>query len=116
MGRPIKPRTVCSDIQRTFVPEEGRSERVIRLTVEEYETIRLIDYARLSQQECSDMMEVARTTVQAIYESARFKIADAFINQKTIVVKGGHYALCNHGSGVRHCLKNKNNRDQNPDA
>jgi predicted DNA-binding protein (UPF0251 family) len=107
MGRPIKPRTVCSDIERTFVPEGGKPERVIRLTVEEYETIRLIDYAGLSQLACADMMEVARTTVQAIYESARFKIADAFINQKTIVVKGGHYALCNHGAGVRHCLKNE---------
>ncbi len=116
MGRPIKPRTVCSDIERTFVPEDGTSERVIRLTVEEYETIRLIDYAKLSQQACSDMMEVARTTVQAIYESARFKIADAFINQKTIVVKGGHYALCNHDAGVRHCLKNKKNRNTETDA
>jgi uncharacterized protein len=113
MGRPIKPRTVCGEAVRTFVPAESGPGPVIRLSVEEYETIRLIDHERLSQAECADMMDVARTTVQAMYESARAKIADALINRKTIIVKGGHYTLCNHGTDVKHCLKNKE-KDNRP--
>lgn len=34
------------------------------LTLEEYETIRLLDKEGLSQEQCSDVMQVARTTVQ----------------------------------------------------
>lgn len=89
------------------MPGDGETSPGVQLTIEEYETIRLIDYHGLSQLECAEMMDVARTTVQAIYESARFKIADAFINRKTIFIKGGHYTLCNHGSEVKHCLKNE---------
>ncbi|MBN2300710.1 MAG: DUF134 domain-containing protein [Acholeplasmataceae bacterium] len=108
MGRSIKPRTVCSDQERSFIPASGTAKEEIQLTIEEYETIRLIDYARLSQLECSEMMNVARTTVQSIYETARYKLADALMHQKAIIIKGGNYTLCHHGHDVKHCAKNIN--------
>lgn len=108
MGRSIKPRTVCSDKEKSFIPASSDVYEVVHLTIEEYETIRLIDYAHLSQLECSEMMNVARTTVQAIYETARFKIADALMHQKGIIIKGGNYTLCHHGNDVKHCAKHIN--------
>jgi predicted DNA-binding protein (UPF0251 family) len=36
------------------------------MTVEEYETIRLIDLLGYMQEQCADQMHVARTTVQRI--------------------------------------------------
>ena len=42
-------------------------------------------------------MDISRTTVTEIYESARFKIADALINGKTLCVEGGNYRVCEGG-------------------
>ena len=107
MGRTIKPRTVCMEKDLAFIPKTGDDVTPIKVTMEEYETIRLIDYEGLSQIECAAMMEVSRSTVQSIYDSARYKISDALMNQKSIIIKGGHYQLCNHGKSVEHCAKNK---------
>ncbi|MGD9605835.1 MAG: DUF134 domain-containing protein [Bacilli bacterium] len=115
MGRLVKPRTVCCDQEKTFIPEAGLINDKVQLTIEEYETIRLIDYAKISQLECSLMMNVARTTVQAIYEVARFKIADALMHQKALVIKGGNYTLCHHGSEFKYCAKNNSSMKQTED-
>ncbi|MCD7882018.1 MAG: DUF134 domain-containing protein [Clostridiales bacterium] len=63
-----------------FLPamDGGEKEPVI-LTVDEYETIRLIDREGLSQEQCSRRMQVARTTAQKIYDTARKKLASAGI-------------------------------------
>lgn len=107
MGRAIIPRTVCSDIEKSFVPKGVSQKYAIQLSLEEYETIRLIDLEKLSQLECSQMINVSRTTVQTIYESARYKIAQALVYQKGILIKGGNYQLCQHDRNEKHCAKNQ---------
>jgi len=69
------------------------------MTADEFESIRLIDHLRFSQEECARQMNVARTTVQAIYESARGKLADALIGGKGIRIQGGSVELCPHARG-----------------
>ena len=97
MPRPIKCRKVCSLPKNDgFVPVsrcEGKDETVF-ITVDEYETIRLIDNENFSQEECGEYMKVARTTVQQIYTNARKKIAHALVNGLAIKIEGGDYRIC----------------------
>lgn len=51
----------------------------IPLNFEEYEAIKLCDYEILTHEEASVIMNVSRPTFTRIYESARRKIAKAFV-------------------------------------
>lgn len=64
------------------------------LALDEYEAIRLIDWEGLSQEQCSERMQVARTTAQKIYESARFKLSQALVEGLPLRIEGGAYRLC----------------------
>lgn len=70
----------------------GGSEPVV-LSVDEFEALRLIDLEGLNQEECARRMEVARTTVQAIYDRAREKVADFLVNARELRIAGGAYRL-----------------------
>ena len=115
MPRPKKCRRVC-DFPQTlaFLPEDRKtSGQAVILTVDEYETIRLIDKEGLSQEQCGDFMQVARTTVQQIYASARKKLADVLVDGLPLRIEGGDYRLCSGGSqacGCRNCYKQKFNQ------
>jgi predicted DNA-binding protein (UPF0251 family) len=66
----------------------------IVMSVDEYETIRLIDLEALTQEACAVQMNVARTTVQGIYNDARKKLADSLVNGRLLLIEGGDYRLC----------------------
>jgi predicted DNA-binding protein (UPF0251 family) len=88
MPRPRKWRHVCclpNNAEFGPVGERGEGSGVV-MTVDEYETIRLIDLMGFTQEECAAQMNVARTTVQGIYNEARRKIADALVNAKALVI------------------------------
>ena len=78
MPRPRKSRNVCHFPRSlSFSPSDSTGEVLpVILSVDEYETIRLIDHQGFSQEQCCAFMQVARTTVQQIYTSARRKLAD----------------------------------------
>lgn len=73
------------------------------LTVDEYEAIRLIDQQGFSQEECSSYMQVARTTVQMIYNTARKKIALALVEARPLRIEGGDYRLCDGSEAYCDC-------------
>ena len=64
------------------------------MTIDEYETIRLLDKEGYSQEQCAVSMQIARTTVQRIYEIARKKIADALIDGHPLRIEGGDFRIC----------------------
>ena len=97
MARPRKWRKVCSlPESNRFGPlgAEREPDKLISMTVDEYETIRLIDLEGFNQEECSEQMGVARTTVQGIYAEARIKLAQSLVNGKTLIIEGGEYRIC----------------------
>ena len=101
MPRPKKCRRVC-EIPQTlrFFPENPpEAAEPVTLTVEEYETIRLIDREGLSQEACGEIMQVARTTVQQIYANARKKLADVLVEGLPLRIAGGDYELCSGPDG-----------------
>jgi predicted DNA-binding protein (UPF0251 family) len=86
------------------IPPE--SDHVVVMTVDEYETIRLIDLVNLTQEACAEQMNIGRGTVQGIYTEARKKLADALINGKMLCIDGGEYKLCDsypNGCGIGCC-------------
>ncbi|NMA67502.1 MAG: DUF134 domain-containing protein [Clostridiaceae bacterium] len=115
MARPRKWRKVCCLPERNrFGPLDGNIDQksYIRMTVDEYETIRLIDLEGFTQEECSKQMNVARTTVQSIYAEARKKLAESLVNGKVLLIEGGEYRLCEGlGNGCgRGCHRRRRGR------
>lgn len=106
MARPRKWRRVCT-LPRTdeFGPADisKRTGESIVMTVEEFETVRLMDYEGLNQEECAGTMGVARSTVQRIYDDARKKIADSLVNCRILKIEGGDYRLCSDIGDKKSC-------------
>lgn len=96
MPRPVKRRKICCEpIVCEFIPIQTEQKDPVYLTMDEYETIRLIDKEGMSQEECSVQMQVARTTAQQIYNQARGKLAKALVEGRTLRIEGGVYEYCN---------------------
>lgn len=116
MPRPRKWRKVCClPDSNEFGPLDTpiQNDNVIYMTVDEYETIRLIDLEGLSQEECASQMHVARTTVQGIYQVARKKLAESLVNGKVLRIEGGDYKLC--GGSEEFCCRERNGCSKNFD-
>ena len=97
MPRPRKWRKVCClPENKRFGPLNTsiKQEHFVIMTVDEYETIRLIDLEGFTQEECADQMNIARTTVQRMYNDARIKLAESLVNGKVLIIEGGDYKLC----------------------
>ena len=113
MPRPRKWRKVCClPKNNRFGPlnKPGEAEQYLNMTVDEYETIRLIVLVGFTQEECAGQMNIDRTTVQGIYAEARRKVAQSLVNGKVLLIEGGEYRLCDasgQGCGGVGCRRNR---------
>ncbi len=99
MPRPCRCRRVCAEPAcRRFEPQTPGAPEPVVLNVDEYEVLRLVDFEQRTHEECARQMQVSRTTVTEIYERARFKLADALVNSRPLVIEGGRYRLCEEKS------------------
>lgn len=95
MARPTRCRRICTEpAYDSFRPEGYPAGGEIVMTLDEYETVRLIDFEKRTHEQCAGQMGISRTTVTEIYESARHKLADGMVNGKRLLIAGGHYRLC----------------------
>ena len=83
-----------------FVPADNVEAGAVQLTFDEFETIRLLDAEGLTQEKCAEKMGVARTTVTAMYDSARKKIAKVLVEGRSLVISGGNvrFSISQYGS------------------
>lgn len=96
MVRPRKYRQVkLPPFRQVYTPSGSRAEcpGEIILTLGEYEALRLADYESFSHEEGARYMEVSRSTFTRMIESAHKKIGTAFVEGKSIVIKGGNYNI-----------------------
>ena len=95
MPRPQRFRRICGmPRHRRFLPEDGYCQEAVLLSLDEYETIRLMDREGLTHEQCAEVMQVSRTTVTEIYAGARKKIAQAIVDGRPLVIGGGQVRLC----------------------
>ena len=85
--RAIQRRPNFSGFQPIGLQKPSKCEVIINF--EEYESIKLCDHELLTHHEASAMMNVSRPTFTRIYESARRKIAKAFVEGGNICIEGG---------------------------
>ena len=95
MPRPPRCRRICDAPQvDTFCPNGCGDSEPILLTLDEYEVIRLVDLEQQTHEQCAVQMDISRSTVQEIYESARRKIAACLVHGKPLHITGGNYRIC----------------------
>lgn len=97
MPRPRKWRKVCCLPENNlYGPLNASNDSgIINMSIEEYEAVRLIDLQGFMQEEAAEQMNIARATVQRIYNDARKKLAESLVNGKVLKIEGGDYMLCN---------------------
>ena len=117
MPRPFKWRRVCC------LPENNRygplnaaysDNGIVQMPVDEYEAIRLIDTEGYTQEQCAEHMNVSRSTIQSIYDSARKKLSDSLVYGKVLWIEGGEYRLCDgmsSGCGGGGCHRHRCGRN-----
>ena len=104
MPRPKRCRRICSEpLNSVFYPSVDNDLEGISLTLDEYEVIRLVDLEGYNHLECAKQMDISRSTVQEIYESARGKIASFIVYGRKLYIRGGNYQVCG-------CSKKKEGR------
>ncbi len=88
-----------------FFPSNGDFDLsdVVILLFEEYESIRLLDYDGLNQLEASVKLNVSRPTLTRVYESARRKVAKAFVENKPISIAGGDVEFKEFWNSCNNC-------------
>jgi uncharacterized protein len=103
--RPKKTRWVkCVPGERCFKPlcKPLNKCATVKLTLDEFEAVRLACLEGLKQIDAARRMKVSRPTFSRILTAAQRKIADGLVNIKAIRIEGG---CCQVGKKFR---KNKN--------
>lgn len=78
---------------------------VIELQFDEYESINLVNYQDLPQDEAAGMMGISRPTFTRVYNRALRKIAKAFVEGMAIKIEGGNVEFEKQWYKCQKCYK-----------
>ena len=115
MPRPCKTRIIgYPPRMKSFIPSgmSGEEIETIILQFDEFEALRLVEYEHLSQEEVAKKMDVSRPTLTRIYNSALGKIAQAFVEGRSIHIGGGYCRFDKDWHRCRKCHKLVENPDR----
>jgi uncharacterized protein len=108
MPRPFRNRKICNPPKMKGFKPFGipmcEMEKVT-LKFEEFESIKLVDYDMLSQDQAAIQMNVSRPTFTRIYNHALKIIAKAFVEGKAIEIGGGNYEFDKEWFRCKKCYK-----------
>jgi predicted DNA-binding protein (UPF0251 family) len=108
MARPEKNRSVSKPPKMKGFKPFGIPQcklEIVKLTIEEYESIRLVNYEMLQQKEAAVLMNISRPTLTRIYNKALKNITKAFVEGKAIVIDGGNYKFEKEWHRCKRCYK-----------
>lgn len=109
-GRPKCPRRVEEEPPVTYFKPRGvplSDLKVVTLSLEELEAVRLTDLEGMEQQVAANMMGVSRRALWADLRNARRKIVDALVHGMAIEIAGGQYVLAERPGGTcQECRSN----------
>lgn len=94
MSRPRIFRRILEEPQiRCFKPDKDKIEFIepIKITIDEFEAIRLRDYHDIQQKKSAEIMGISQPTFHRILTSARKKISKALVDGNTITIVGEDY-------------------------
>ena len=94
MPRPRIFRKISKEPEiRCFKPEKENSDSLepVKISLDEFEAIRLRDYHNIQQIRSAEIMEISQPTFHRILSSARKKISKALIEGNTIIIGGDDY-------------------------
>ncbi len=108
MSRPQKSRKICNPPKMLGFKPFGialcKNEHII-MHYDEFESVKLLNYENLSQTEAAIRMEVSQPTLTRIYSNALVKIANAFVEGKSIIIEGGNYEFNKEWYKCKRCFK-----------
>jgi predicted DNA-binding protein (UPF0251 family) len=108
MARPRKSRKIVNPPKMIgFQPFGMPSCEIepVKLKFEEYESIRLINYELLDQDQAAEQMNVSRPTFTRIYNNALKQIARSFVEGNAIEIEGGSYQFEKDWYRCKKCYK-----------
>lgn len=77
----------------------------VKLQYDEFESIKLVNYENLSQEEAAVKMGISRPTFTRIHNRALKKIAIAFVECTSIEIEGGHVEFGKQWYKCKKCFK-----------
>ena len=77
----------------------------VNLHIEEFESLRLVNYEKKSHEEAATIMDVSRPTFTRIYNNALLKLTKALVEGNVIKIEGGNYEFDSNWQRCKICFK-----------
>jgi uncharacterized protein len=108
MSRPVRNRKILNPPKMAGFKPFGMplSElEAVKFHFDEYESINLVNYQNLSQEEAAERMDISRPTFTRVYNRALKKIARAFVECLAIEIEGGNVEFQKQWFKCKKCFK-----------